>query len=212
MQEIVSSQWSTMKEIIESRGSVKSYDTHYEIPEQDLNEILVAAIQAPSAWNLQHWRFMIFQGKAEQEELAKVAYYQPQIMGSSVVVAVLGDLRADLVAEEIYKPQVEKGQMKEEVYQQLLQNINAYYQTERVARDEAILNASLAAMQLMLAVKAKGLDSCPIGGFDRQAFMEKYQVDKRYVPLMLISIGKAAQPARPTSRISLEKVILPKGK
>jgi nitroreductase len=102
--------------------------------------------------------------------------------------------------------------MKEEVYQQLLQNINAYYQTERVARDEAILNASLAAMQLMLAVKAKGLDSCPIGGFDRQAFMEKYQVDKRYVPLMLISIGKAAQPARPTSRISLEKVILPKGK
>ncbi|KPV56696.1 hypothetical protein QJ48_26320 [Paenibacillus sp. A3] len=43
-------------------------------------------------------------------------------------------------------------------------------------RDEAIRNASLAAMQPMLAAKAKGLDSGPLVGFDANAFVKAFHV------------------------------------
>lgn len=207
-----SNQWEVLKDILESRGSVKRYDTTYELPTGELEQILEAASLAPSSWNLQHWRFMVFQGKEEQAELAKLAYNQPQVSESSAVVAILGDLRADLVAEQIFSPVKEAGFLTEEAYQNLINNISVTYQDGRRARDEAFLNASLAAMQLMLTAKAKGLDTCPMGGFDRAAFVEKYQLDKRYAPVMLISIGKPAQSARPSSRMKLDQLILPKGK
>ena len=75
-------------------------------------------------------------------------------------------------------------------------------------RDEAIRNASLAAMQLMLAVKAKGLDSGPMVGFDADAFVKAFHVPARFIPVLLVAIGKAAKPARPTSRLPVEQTIV----
>ncbi len=49
-------------------------------------------------------------------------------------------------------------------------------------------NASLAAMQLMLAAKATGWDTCAIGGFNPQALTEEFNVSSRYVPIMLITM------------------------
>ncbi len=41
-------------------------------------------------------------------------------------------------------------------------------------------------MQLMLAAKATGWDTCAIGGFNPQALTEEFNVSSRYVPIMLI--------------------------
>jgi len=63
-------------------------------------------------------------------------------------------------------------------------------------------------MQLMLAAKAKGLDSCPMGGYDADRFIQEFNIPSRYVPVLLIPIGKAITPARPSTRISVEKKIV----
>jgi len=68
----------------------------------------------------------------------------------------------------------------------LIGQINsAYSDIPAYAREEVIKNASLAAMQLMLAAKAIGLDSCPMGGFNADAFVEAFNVPCRYIPVML---------------------------
>lgn len=101
------------------------------------------------------------------------------------------------------------GQLPEQVKASLISQIEqAYAGTPTYPRDEAIRNASLAAMQLMLAAKAKGLDSCPMGGFDPDHFIEAFGVPARYIPVMLIAIGKAARPARPSVRLSVEQTIV----
>lgn len=46
-------------------------------------------------------------------------------------------------------------------------------------RDEAIRNPSLAALQLVLAVKAKDLDSGPMVGFDANTFVKAFHVPPR---------------------------------
>ncbi|SDE22961.1 Nitroreductase family protein [Paenibacillus sp. UNCCL117] len=84
----------------------------------------------------------------------------------------------------------------------------AYTSAPNYPHEEAIRNASLVAMQFMLAAKANRLDSCPMGGFDADQFTEAFNVPPRYIPVMLIAIGKAAVPARPSARLPIAKTIV----
>ncbi|WLR52832.1 nitroreductase family protein [Bacillus tianshenii] len=193
---------------MKERHSVRKYEKGHVIPEETFNEILEATIEAPSSWNLQHWRFLIIDDEKQKETLLPIAYNQQQIVDSSATIAILGDLEADKVADEVYREAVEKGFMDEGVKATLVKQIQGAYENKQFARDEAFLNASLAASQLMLAAKAKGYDTVPMGGFDRKKFVEAFNVPERYVPVMLLPIGKAAQQAHGTGRFPLEDVVI----
>ncbi|WJH34636.1 nitroreductase family protein [Paenibacillus sp. CC-CFT747] len=185
---------------LRERRSVKQYDPGYQMSKEELKELLKLTGRAPSSWNLQHWKFLVVHSDEQKQKLLPIAYGQQQIVQSSAVIAVLGDLEANLNAEPIYSEGVKAGALPQEVKDALIGQINAAYQSPQVARDEAIRNASLASMQLMLAAKTMGLDTCPMGGFDQKKFVEAFEVPERYIPVMLISVGKAAQPGRPSGR------------
>lgn len=195
-------------QVMEERHSVKVYEKGYIIPQEDMETILSAANAAPSAWNLQHWKFLVIDDEAKKQELLPIAYNQSQISDSSFVVAVLGDLEANRNAAPVYDSLVEAGAMTQEIRDTLVNQINGAYQSPDVARDSANRNASYAAMNLMLAAKALGYDTCPMGGFDAAAFMEHFNVPARYIPTLLISVGKAAKPAYASGRFSLEEAVI----
>ena len=195
--------------IVRERHSVKHYDPSHKLSEQEIKELLEIASSAPSAWNLQHWKFLTFNSQPAKEKLLPIAYGQMQVVEASVVVAILGDLQANLNAEDVFGPDVQAGLLPEHIKSGLIDQIEASYTgASNYPREEAIRSASLAAMQLMLAAKGNGLDSCPMGGFDADQFIEAFNVPPRYVPVMLIAIGKAAIPARPSARFSIEKTIV----
>ncbi|WP_252183648.1 nitroreductase family protein [Rossellomorea vietnamensis] len=189
------------------RRSTKSYDSTKEIATDELVEILQLAGRAPSAWNLQQWHFLTFHNKEAQEKLLPIAYNQQQIVDASAVIAVLGDLEANKNADPVLDPSIEKGEMTHELKDILVRQIEGAYSRALYPRDAAFSNASLAAMQLMLAAKGKGWDTCPIGGFNPQKLMEEFHVSDRYVPIMLITIGKPIQEARKTDRLDIKSLI-----
>ncbi|CAN2251015.1 nitroreductase family protein [Bacillus vallismortis] len=193
-------------DVLKARASVKEYDTNAPISKEELTELLDLATKAPSAWNLQHWHFTVFHSDEAKAELLPVAYNQKQIVESSAVVAILGDLKANENGEDVYAELVNQGYITDEIKQTLLGQINGAYQSEQFARDSAFLNASLAAMQLMIAAKAKGYDTCAIGGFNKEQFQKQFDISERYVPVMLISIGKAVKPAHQSNRLPLSNV------
>jgi nitroreductase len=190
--------------VLNERTSTRSYNPEKEISKEELKELLQAAMKAPSAWNLQHWKFLVFHGNEAQQKLLPIAYHQQQILDASAVIAVLGDLEADKNIDPVFGPSVEAGYMAAEAKERLAQNVKGAYQNPQYARDAAMVNASLAAMQFILAAKAKGWDTCAIGGFNPQALMETFNVSSRYVPVMLITIGEASLKGHPTSRLSVE--------
>jgi len=192
--------------VLYERTSTRAFNPEKEISSTELHEILKAAAQAPSAWNLQHWRFLVFQGEDVQKRLHPIAYNQQQILDASAVVAILGDLEAYKNVEPVYGPIVEQGFMKEEAKERLAKNIESAYTREQYPRDAAFSNAALAAMQLMLAAKATGWDTCAIGGFNPQALMEEFNVSSRYIPIMLITIGESTLKVHPAPRMSVEQV------
>jgi nitroreductase len=189
-------------EVMKARSTVRKYDPNANIPEEELNELLEIATRAPSAWNLQHWRFLVITSKEMKEKLLPIASNQEQVVEAAATVAVLGDLQANETAKIVYK---DAGK---DIYDLMISQVEKAYQNDRFARDEAFLNAGFAAMQLMLAAKAKGYDTCPIGGFNREKFVEEFRVPDRYAPVMLITIGKAVAPARPTTRLPLDQVVV----
>ena len=206
--EMSENQFDVLAEIMRSRHSVKKYQPGVSIPKEELEEMLALTSTAPSSWNLQHWRYLLITSQEMKEKILPIAYNQRQVVDSSVTVVILGDLEANKAAHDVYGQSLADGFITQKVHDTLISQIEGAYQNPQVGRDEAILNASLAAMQLMLAAKAKGYDTCPMGGFNDQALIEEWKIPSRYIPVMLIVIGKAATPARPTARFDLDTSIV----
>jgi len=199
----------TFEETARARHSVRKYEKGFVIPEAELNEIFEIATTAPSSWNLQHWKFIVVAEQANKDALLPIAYGQQQVADCSAVIVVLGDLEANTNAEKVFGPAVQAGFMKQEAFDALNGNIqNAYTNNDQWVRDEAFLNAGFVGMQLMLAAKAKGYDTVPMGGFNKQQLIEALNIPSRYVPVMLLPIGKAASPAHPTGRFAVDQVIV----
>lgn len=200
--------FDALAEVMRSRHSVKKYQPEVVIPKEEVEEMLALASTAPSSWNLQHWRYIVISSQEAKERILPIAYNQRQVVDSSVTVVILGDLEANKVAPEVYGESLKEGLISQKVHDTLISQIDSAYKNPQVGRDEAILNASLAAMQLMLAAKAKGYDTCPMGGFNDEALIAELKIPSRFIPVMLIVIGKADVPARASSRFVLDKSIV----
>ncbi|PWK13492.1 nitroreductase family protein [Tumebacillus permanentifrigoris] len=199
----------TLEQAMRDRHSIRKYETGHTIPEAELNAILELATTAPSSWNLQHWKLLVITDQATKEKMLPIAYGQQQVVDSSAVILVLGDLEANKNADAVYKPALEGGFMPQNAYDALTGQIQAAYtDNAQGARDEAIRNSSYLAMQLMLAAKAYGYDTCPMGGFDRTKVVEEFNIPARYIPSVMLTLGKAAAPAHATGRFNLEQLVV----
>ncbi|WP_285766964.1 nitroreductase family protein [Peribacillus sp. SI8-4] len=198
------------KEILTGRRSIKKYDTAVKISRAEMEEILTFATLAPSSVNMQPWRFLVIDSPEAKATLAPLARFnQTQVETSSAVIAVFGDLNNFENAEEIYGKAVEMGHMPMEVKENILASFAGYYErtTTEEMKDVVLVDGGLVSMQLMLAARAFGYDTNPIGGYEKDKIAEAFGMDKdRYVPVMLISIGKAADGGHASVRLPIDKV------
>ena len=201
---------NNFKDIITSRHSVRVYDPTFKISREEMTEILEEATLAPSSVNLQPWRFLVIdspEGKLTLEELAP--RNKRQVTTSSAIIAVFGDMNAFDNADEIMSTDVEKGYMPQEIKEQIMANYTDLFgrMPANAFREMILIDGGLVSMQLMLSARAHGYDTNPIGGYDKTRIAEAFGMEKeRYVPVMLISIGKAAQDPRITSRLPIDRI------
>ncbi|OMF92707.1 nitroreductase family protein [Paenibacillus sp. FSL R7-0333] len=197
-------------EIVLERRSVKVYDPEVKISREELTEILAEASRAPSAINMQPWRFLVIdsvEGKAKLAPLA--AFNQTQALTSSAVIAVFYDTDNVEYIDEIFGKAVELGYMPREVMDMQLQQVKPYYANISASelRDVNLIDSGLVAMQLMLVARAHGYDTNPMAGYDKEHIAEAFGLDKeRFQPVMLISIGKAAKEGYPSYRLPVETI------
>jgi len=198
------------KEIVTGRRSIKNYDKSVKISREEMEKILTLATLAPSSVNMQPWRFLVIDSPEGKATLAPLARFnQNQVETSSAVIAVFGDMNNFDNAEEIYGKAVDFGLMPLEVKENILASFAGYF--EKITREEmkevVLVDGGLVSMQLMLAARAYGYDTNPIGGYEKDQIAEAFGLEKdRYVPVMLISIGKAADNGHQSVRLPIDKV------
>ena len=171
------------------RRAIRAY-TSDPVERPRIDALIEAAIQAPSARDLEPWAFAVFEGRdrlrAFAEEVREFLLASPAALGSA-------DLRAkwsDPAFDVFYGAPV-------------LVVICATSGESQAAED-----CCLAAQNLMLAARAAGLGSCPIGlarpWLARPSTKEKLGIPAGHVPVFPVILGRPAEhperrPRRPPS-------------
>lgn len=201
---------NNFNEIVTGRRSIRHYDPTVKISREEMTEILTTASLAPSSVNLQPWRFVVIdspEGKAKLAPLAK--FNQNQVATSAAMIAVFVDMNSVDFADEIYGKAVEEGHMPAEVRDVQLPAIKGLVSamSQEQLKEMYLIDAGLVSMQLMLAARAHGYDTNPIGGYEKDQIAEAFELDnERYYPVMLISIGKAANTGYQSVRLPIETI------
>jgi nitroreductase len=190
---------------IYARRSIKQYDPAHEMPEADLTKILEAAIQAPTSFNIQHWRFVVVKDKALRAEIRANGNDQAQMTEASVLIAMTADVKAWTKSPARYWQHAPK-----EVADLLVNWMAPFHEgREWLQRDEAQRSIGMAMQTIMLAAKALGYDSCPMIGFEIEKVAELINLPDDHVMGPLIAIGKGTKDAWPKpGQLPLSEVVI----
>ncbi|HKX27299.1 MAG TPA: nitroreductase family protein [Blastocatellia bacterium] len=190
--------------IIKERISTNYYDKTRTLSEAEIQDLVFYATQAPSSYNIQHWRFVAVRHPEDKARLKAVSYNQQKVEDAAVTFIVLGDLRGYEKLAEVLQRSVEAGRIDQKTADYYVPSaVKAYSSNAQFARDEAIRGASLAAMTLMIAAEAKGLASGPMIGFDPEGVKREFGISDRFLPVMLVTVGYPA-PGNGPRKLRLE--------
>jgi nitroreductase len=177
---------------IKNRTSSSSYDPSRSLSEAEIGELIDLATQAPSAFNMQNWKFIAVHSPDAKARLLPLAYGQQKVVDAAVTFIVCGTVEQHLSMPAALAPTRDAGIIDAATYDGWVGAVNNMYGANPVMqRDEAIRSASLAAMTLMLAAQDKGMVSCPMIGFDAAAVTDAFRLSVIEVPVMLVTVGYA---------------------
>lgn len=163
--------------VIKKRHCVRKFQDK-PVEREKLEKILFAATSAPSAGNVQDWRFVVVKDKELRSQLSAAALGQEQIAKAPVVIVVCSNL------EEI---SARYGQRGKELY--------------------SIQNAAAATQNLLLAATDLGLGACWVGAFEEKEVKKILQLSENYRPLALIPLGYPAERPIGHTKKDLNKVV-----
>lgn len=178
---------------IETRRAVKQFDPDHKMSQAEIDELLSLAMLSPTAFNVQHWRFVAVRDPAIREAIRAVSWMQPQITDSSLFVVICADIKAWEKTPERYWRNA-----AQDVREGIVEAIGEYYRgREQVQRDEAMRSCGIAAQTLMLAAKAKGYDSCPMDLSDFSEVAKIVKLTDDHAIAMFVAIGRGVQDPWP---------------
>lgn len=191
---------------IMTRSAVRTFDPTYTLPMADKRRLLELAQRAPSAWNIQHWRFVLIEDGAQRRALQAAAANQAQFTDCAMLIAIVVDLQA-----WANNPARYFSAMPEEVAEVLAEKVLDFYQDRAwLARDEAMRSCGLAAQTLMLAATAAGLASCPMDIFEQDTVQSLLNLPEGHETAMFIAIGKGIvdEDLPRSDRLSFDEVVV----
>jgi nitroreductase len=178
---------------IRERRAVKHFDPAHQITEQELHQLIDLAMQAPSSFNIQHWRLVNVTDKTLRMKLREAAFNQAQVTDASLCFVLTVDTKAWQKDPARYWTNAPK-----EAQEILVPWINPFYAgKEQLQRDEAMRSAGILLQTMMLSAKAMGYDSCPMVGFDFEQVAALVRLPQDHAVAAMLVIGKGIKSAWP---------------
>ena len=179
---------------IYQRRAVKGYDPNYKITPEEEKKLLEATIQAPTSFNIQHWRFVILRDPELRQKIRKeFGNDQAQMTDASLLILFTADMKAWQKEPHRYWQNAPK-----EVADLLVNWMGPFHEgREWLQRDEAQRSIGMAMQTLMLTAKAMGYDSCPMIGFDIDKVAQLINLPEDYVMGPMVAIGKKVKEPWP---------------
>ena len=185
------------------RRSIRTY-AQDPIPHEDLLEILHLTSLAPSAFNLQPWRFVVVESPALKAKIGIAAYDQKQITSAPAVIVLYTDM-ADTLAhlEEVVHPNVQ-GESRTKTMETVRRIFAGKPDAEREAWGAEQGNIALG--YLLLAAEGRGYQTSPMAGFNPSAVKEALSLPAHVRIPALVAIGRGAEEGFPHHRHPIERI------
>ncbi len=190
---------------IEARRAVKHYDPNHRMTEVEIEKLMSLALLAPTAFNIQNWRFVLVRDPALRKQMRAVAWDQAQVTDASLLVILCADLKSWEKNPSRYW-----ADAPQPVKDYLVPAIDQYYRgREQVQRDEGMRSCGIAAQTLMLAAQEMGYESCPMDGFDYEAVGKLINLPPDHAVAMFVVVGKPTQAAWPLpGQLPMNEVVI----
>ncbi len=193
-------------ELNKKRHAVKHFNDK-PVDIQDVRTAIEIAMLAPSAHNIQPWKFVIVKDK--KAELAKDLpdLNKKQVESAQYVVAIFSD--TDLIQRSRKIARVGVKSLSNDMLGYFMETMPARYAKfdEKTSGEYLALNTGLVAMNLVLALTDQGIASNMLLGFDKTLTNDILDVDKRFRPELLITVGYTDEKLEPSYRLPVDEVI-----
>ncbi|MCL7454475.1 MAG: nitroreductase family protein [Anaerolineae bacterium] len=165
-------------EVLETRRSVRDFESSTEVSPEFVEQLLQAAVRAPSAGNRQAWHFYVVRDPKVRQGLAGAAYGQSFVAEAPLVIVVCADPEQSAGRY---------GQRGRELY--------------------CLQDTAVAAEHILLAAVALGFGGCWVGAFDEGRAAQVLDLPSHLRAVAILPIGKpAGKQGIRTSRRSLQTV------
>lgn len=204
----------TFMEAMDFRHACKVFDESKKINDEDMNFILEAARKSPSSFGMEPWKFLVITNKELKVKLRPFCWDQPQITTCSHLVVILAAIENVKPESGVPRKKFARREMPEEKYEfylnlyknhltntkTLLNDENVYYWTAR--------QTYIAFGNMMTAAAIKGIDSCPIEGFEKEKVEEVLGLDTTKYQVSVISpFGYRVNPQSKQLREPIENIV-----
>jgi nitroreductase len=194
----------SVKEAIETRRSIRKY-VQEPIPKEDIEEIIRLTRLAPSAWNIQPWRFIIVTEHESKRQLHLAANKHPQVASAPAIIVLTSDME-DAIAhvEEFVHPD-----LPDEGKQWLKENINKIFGALSV-KDRGqwgVAQCNIALGYLLIAIRSLGYDSSPMYGYNPALVRKLFDLPDHVQIPAIVALGKRAEEGHPHHRHPLNRII-----
>ena len=202
----------TFVEAMDFRHACKIFDETKKINDEELTYILEAGRKAPSSFGMEPWKFLVITNKELKEKLKPVCWDQAQITTCSHLVVVLAAIDAVRPESGIVERKFKRREMPQEKVDMYL-GLYANHLKQTLSSDENIYawtakQTVFAIQNMMMAAAIKGIDSCPIEGFEKEKVEEILKLDtKKYQLSTIIPFGYRINPQSSQLREPLENVV-----
>lgn len=187
-----------------ARRSVRAYKQE-EIPREDLERIFDVVRLAPSAYNVQPWRFVVVTDAALKAKLGVAAFGQKQVTGAPAVIVLYTDMKDALDhVDEIMHPGLPADKRAAGA---------AGFRESWAAKSDAEREqwgagqGYIALGYLLLASSSLGYATSPMLGFDPAKVKEALGLPAHVMIPALVSIGRGDEEGFTHHRHPLERIV-----
>jgi nitroreductase len=193
-------------EAIYKRRAIKHFDPNHRLTQEEETKLLEAAIQAPTSFNIQHWRFVVARDVELRKRIrSEFGNDQAQMTDASLLILMTADMQAWAKEPQRYWQNAPK-----EVSDMLVGWMGPFHEgREWLQRDEAQRSIGMAMQTLMLTAKDMGYDSCPMIGFDIEKIAELINLPGDHVMGPMVAIGKGTKDPWPKpGQLGLDELVI----
>lgn len=188
------------------RRAIKHF-TNQPVDAKDIRTAIEIATLAPSANNIQPWKFVLVKDCKQALADSLPELNRRQVQSAPYVIALFSDTDLEQRARKIARIGVKDLTNDQLDYFMTVMPARFKKFSDQVKGEYLALNAGLVAMNLALALTDQGLASNIILGFDKSKVNDILDIDQRFRPELLITVGYSDEALPATYRLPVDTII-----